>query len=108
MTGELTPDDYATTLEDLKRQVHLARLRVQRRANNELLQLWWQIGRTILDRQDEQGWGSKVLERLASDLRTEFPTMKGFSRRNLTYMQTFARAWPDADAIGQQAVAQLP
>ncbi|WP_102191356.1 PDDEXK nuclease domain-containing protein [Microbacterium aurantiacum] len=106
--SDLAPDDYAATLEDLKKHVHAARLRVQRKANNELLQLWWRLGRTILDQQAEQGWGTRVLDRLASDLRAEFPSMKGFSRRNLTYMQTFARAWPDADSIGQQAVAQLP
>ena len=108
MTTDLVPDDYVTTLENLKQHVHAARLRVQRKANNELLQLWWQIGRTILERQADQGWGSKVLERLAADLRAEFPSMKGFSRRNLTYMQTFARAWPDEVTFGQQAVAQLP
>jgi predicted nuclease of restriction endonuclease-like (RecB) superfamily len=105
---DLVPDDYAATLENLKRQVHDARYQAQRRVNTELLMLWWRIGRTILDRQQEQGWGARVLDRLASDLRAEFPSMKGFSRRNLTYMQTFARAWPDADAIGQQPVAQLP
>lgn len=90
--SDLAPDDYAATLEDLKKHVHAARLRVQRKANNELLQLWWRLGRTILDQQAEQGWGTRVLDRLASDLRAEFPSMKGFSRRNLTYMQTFARA----------------
>lgn len=77
--SDLIPDDYTATLEELKRQVHEARLRVQRKANTELLQLWWQIGRTIIDRQAEQGWGSKVLDRLAADLRAEFPSMKGFS-----------------------------
>lgn len=106
--SELVPDDYAATLEDLKKHVHSARLRVQRKANIELLRLWWQIGRTILDRQETLGWGSKVLERLASDLRAEFPSMKGFSRRNLLYMRAFTRAWPDAAAIMQQPVAQLP
>lgn len=73
--SDLIPDDYTATLEELKRQVHEARLRVQRKANTELLQLWWQIGRTIIDRQAEQGWGSKVLDRLAADLRAEFPSM---------------------------------
>lgn len=106
--SELVPDDYAATLEDLKRQVHAARLRVQRKANNELLQLWWQIGRTVLDRQEAQGWGSKVLVRLAADLRAEFPSMKGFSRRNLLYMRAFALAWPDGSELVQRPVAQLP
>lgn len=106
--SDLVPDDYAATLEDLKRQVHAARLRVQRKANTELLQLWWSIGRTILNRQAEEGWGSKVLGRLAADLRAEFPSMKGFSRANLFYMRGFAEAWPDADAIVQRPIGLLP
>ena len=69
--------------------------------------LYWQIGRDILARQAEQGWGAKVIERLAHDLRTAFPDMKGFSRANLMYMRAFAEAWPDAEIV-QQAVGQLP
>jgi predicted nuclease of restriction endonuclease-like (RecB) superfamily len=69
--------------------------------------LYWQIGRDILARQAQQGWGAKVIERLAHDLRTSFPEMKGFSRANLMYMRAFAEAWPDV-AIVQQAVGQLP
>ncbi|WP_159621373.1 PDDEXK nuclease domain-containing protein [Ruania rhizosphaerae] len=104
----LVPDDYAATLDQLKREVDGARLRVQRRANTELLQLWWRIGRTILDRQAEHGWGAKVLEQLAADLRAEFPAMKGFSRANLFYMRRLAEAWPMEDAIVQRSVGQLP
>lgn len=106
--SDLVPDGYAATLEDLKKHVHAARLEVQRRVNNELLHLWWRIGRTILDRQAEEGWGSKVLTRLATDLRHEFPSMKGFSRANLFYMRSFAEAWPDEDSIVQRPVGQLP
>ncbi|WP_337001713.1 MULTISPECIES: PDDEXK nuclease domain-containing protein [unclassified Microbacterium] len=102
------PDDYTTTLEDLKRQVHGARLRLQRSANSHLVMLWWRIGRTILEKQSAQGWGSRVLDRLATDLRAAFPTMTGFSRRNLAYMRAFAEAWPEADEIVQHPVAQLP
>jgi predicted nuclease of restriction endonuclease-like (RecB) superfamily len=69
--------------------------------------LYWQIGRDILARQRNEGWGAKVIERLAQDLRNAFPEMKGFSRANLMYMRAFAEAWPDA-AIVQQAVGQLP
>lgn len=69
--------------------------------------LYWQIGHDILARQAEQGWGAKVIERLAEDLRLAFPDMKGFSPRNLKYMRAFALAWPD-EAIVQEALAQLP
>jgi len=65
------------------------------------------IGRDILTRQAEQGWGAKVIERLAHDLRASFPEMKGFSPRNLKYMRTFADAWPDAEFV-QEVLAQLP
>lgn len=67
----------------------------------------WQIGRDILARQAKQGWGAKVIERLAHDLRTAFPEMKGFSPRNLKYMRAFAEAWPDAEFV-QAVLAQLP
>jgi len=72
-----------------------------------LVLLYWQIGRDILVRQAEQGWGSKVVERLAQDLRAAFPDMKGFSPRNLKYMRAFAEAWPD-DEFVQAVLAQLP
>lgn len=68
-----------------------------------MVRLCWRIGRDILARQAEQGWGAKVIDRLAHDLRTAFPEMKGFSRANLTYMRAFAEAWPDAEIV-QQAV----
>lgn len=108
MEQELIPDDYAATLEALKHRVQGARLRVQRKANNELLHLWWQIGHTIRARKSAEAWGTKVLDRLAGDLRAEFPTMRGFSAANLRYMRRFAEAWPDAEAIRQQAVGELP
>ncbi len=69
--------------------------------------MYWQIGRDIVDRQHEQGWGSKVIDRLAHDLRTAFPHMKGFSARNLKYMRAFATAWPDTEFV-QAVLAQLP
>ncbi len=59
----------------------------------ELVGLYWQIGRLILDRQESQGWGSKVIGRLAADLRAEFPGMRGLSQRSLVYMRTFAAAF---------------
>jgi predicted nuclease of restriction endonuclease-like (RecB) superfamily len=103
----LPPDGYALWLADLKARIYSAQQRAVRSVNTELLQLYWQIGREILTRQAEQGWGTKVVERLAHDLRTEFPEMSGFSRSNLLYMRMFAEAWTE-EAIVQQAVGQLP
>ncbi|MDB5969060.1 MAG: hypothetical protein JWQ90_1510 [Hydrocarboniphaga sp.] len=101
------PEGYADWLADLKGRIHAAQQRATLAVNRELVLLYWQIGRDILARQAEQGWGAKVIERLAHDLRTAFPAMKGFSPRNLKYMRAFAEAWPDADFV-QQAAAQLP
>ncbi|MGB3392638.1 MAG: DUF1016 N-terminal domain-containing protein [Stenotrophomonas sp.] len=101
------PAGYADWLAELKTRIHTAQQRAVRAANRELVLLYWQIGRDILARQAAQGWGAKVIERLAQDLRAAFPEMKGFSRANLMYMRAFAEAWPDA-AIVQQAVGQLP
>ncbi|RBY83556.1 DUF1016 domain-containing protein [Geodermatophilus sp. TF02-6] len=101
------PEDYAALLEQLKQQVRTARLRARRSVNTELLSLYWTIGRTILDRQQQQGWGAKVIDRLAADLRAEFPDMTGLSRSNLHYMRALAEAWPEAQVV-PQAVGQLP
>ena len=101
------PEGYADWLTDLKGRIHTAQQRATLAVNRELVQLYWQIGRDILARQASQGWGAKVIERLAHDLRAAFPDMKGFSPRNLKYMRAFSEAWPEAEFV-QQAVAQLP
>ena len=101
------PEGYAHWLEELKGRIHTAQQRAVLAVNRELVLLYWQIGCDILQRQAAQGWGSKVIERLAHDLRVAFPGMKGFSRANLMYMRAFAEAWPDAEIV-QQAVGQLP
>ena len=67
--------------------------------NRELVLLYWNIGRDVLARQAEQGWGAKVIDRLAKDLRAAFPEMKGFSPRNLKYMRAFADAWPEGEFV---------
>ncbi|MBF0136722.1 MAG: PDDEXK nuclease domain-containing protein [Magnetococcus sp. DMHC-1] len=101
------PTGYAEWLAELKTRIHTAQQRAALAVNRELVLLYWQIGRDILERQAREGWGTKVIERLAHNLRTAFPEMKGFSSRNLKYMRTFAEAWPDPEFV-QQAAAQLP
>lgn len=101
------PEGYAEWLVDLKARIHAAQQRAALAVNTELISLYWQIGRDILDRQAEQGWGAKVVERLSRDLRAAFPDLGGFSRANLMYMRAFAEAWPDG-AIVQQSVGQIP
>jgi predicted nuclease of restriction endonuclease-like (RecB) superfamily len=101
------PEGYADWLAELKNRIHGAQQRATLAVNRELVLLYWQIGRDILARQAQQGWGAKVIERLAHDLRTAFPQMKGFSPRNLKYMRAFAEAWPDESFV-QEVLAQLP
>jgi predicted nuclease of restriction endonuclease-like (RecB) superfamily len=105
---EMQPADYAETLDALKRRVHDARFTLQRRANAELLDLYWHIGDTILARQRSSGWGSEVVARLGEDLRAEFPTLRGLSGSDLSSMLAFAAAWPRRVGIVQQPVGQLP
>jgi predicted nuclease of restriction endonuclease-like (RecB) superfamily len=101
------PPDYVEWLVELKARIHGAQQRAALAVNRELVALYWQIGRDILARQAAQGWGAKVIERLAHDLQVAFPDMKGFSARNLKYMRAFAQAWPEADFV-QGVLAQLP
>ena len=101
------PAGYADWLAELKTRIHGAQQRAALAVNRELVALYWQIGRDILGRQSLQGWGAKVVDRLAHDLRSAFPDMKGFSPRNLKYMRAFAQAWPEAEFV-QQAAARLP
>ena len=101
------PADYAPWLAQLKSRISQSRLRAVIAANASLVLLYWEIGRGILHKQAAQGWGSKVIDRLAADLRHAFPDMRGFSPRNLKYMRAFAQAWPD-ESIVQRCAAQLP
>ena len=104
---DLTAPDYIAWLQSLKEQIRTARLKASLAVNRELVLLYWCIGREILERQKIQGWGSKVIDQLARDLRTEFPDMKGLSRTNLMYMRAFAEAWPD-EAFVHQLGGQIP
>lgn len=107
-TDALEPDGYGQLLADLKERVRATRVRAARAANTEVLRLYWSIGHDILERQTEAGWGSKVVDRLAADLRREFPEQRGWSRRNLLYMRKAAEVWPTEDEFVHHAAAQLP
>ena len=100
-------DNYEVFFKDLKTRIRQAQIKAALAVNQELIILYWQIGREILARQQQEGWGAKVIDRLAKDLKREFPDMKGFSPRNLKYMRAFAEAYPD-QAIVQEVLAQIP
>jgi predicted nuclease of restriction endonuclease-like (RecB) superfamily len=100
------PAGYAERLAELKSAITASRHRAVVAVNTELVQLYRKLGRDILERQAKLGWGAKIIDRLAHDLRVAFPEMRGFSRANLMYMRAFAEAWPDAEIV-QQLVGQL-
>ena len=107
MSNTPVPDNYDNFLRSLKERIRTAQVRAALAVNKELVLLYWQIGKEILERQSQEGWGAKVISRLAKDLKTEFPEMKGFSSRNINYMRAFADTYPD-EQIVQQLVAQIP
>ena len=101
MTSELAL--YQGLLADIKARVRHAQHRAALSANAEMVLMYWDVGRLIAARQEQEGWGAGVIPRLAVDLKNELPEQKGFSPRNLSRMIAFFRAYP----ILPQAVAKL-
>jgi predicted nuclease of restriction endonuclease-like (RecB) superfamily len=111
MAGRLTitlPPTYPALLEDLKARILAGRLRAVAAANRELVALYFDIGRAIVERQEHEAWGRGVIDRLAADLKLAFPEVEGFSPRNLWRMRAFYLAWREGPEILPQAVAELP
>ncbi|GAA2241787.1 hypothetical protein GCM10010413_50350 [Promicromonospora sukumoe] len=102
------PNGYGEFIADLKRRVRTTQYRAVRAANTEVLRLYWSVGRDILDRQRNEGWGTKIVDQISADMRREFPGQRGWSRSNIKNMRRFAEVWPASEPIGQQAVGQLP
>ena len=100
------PAGYDAFLTEIKERVGTVRRRAVSAANRELLHGYWEIGDEILRRQREEGWGAKVIDRLAKDLRAAFPGMRGCSARSLKYMRAFAAAWPNGPFV-QGGLAQI-
>jgi predicted nuclease of restriction endonuclease-like (RecB) superfamily len=100
------PEGYTGFLVEIKEQIKQERLKAVISANSALVLMYWNIGRSILNRQNREGWGAKVIDRLSVDLKYEFPEMNGFSSRNLKYMRKFAECWPDISIV-QELLAQI-
>lgn len=100
------PDWYPKLPDSVTSHVESGHFRVASAANWELILTYWTIGRDLLDRESTEGWGTKVVTRLSTDLRERFPDVRGFSPQNLRYMKSFATAWPDL-AMLQTASATL-
>ena len=102
-----TPAGYAELLQELKARIHAAQVRAAQAVSHELVLLYWSIGKDISERFGREGWGGKIVDRLAHDLQNEFPGVEGFSPRNLRYMRSLAEAWPEPEIL-QQLIAKLP
>lgn len=98
--------EYSEWLISLKKQIHAAQQRAALAVNHELVRLYWNIGSDISYRCKTQGWGSKIIQQLADDLKREFPNMKGFSVTNLKYMRMLAESW-SIEEISQAPLDQL-
>ena len=102
----LLPNDYTQWRKGIETLIDTAKLKAAINVNMELLSLYWNIGKQILDKQEKQGWGKKIIEQLSKDLMTKYPDDRGYSIRNLKYMRQFAVAYPQFPFV-QVPLAQL-
>ena len=107
-TVAIIRSNFAALLTDVKGRIQSAQTRAALAVNSELVRLYWDIGRIIDQRQQQEGWGTAVIPRLSLALKNELPELKGFSERNIKSMLAFHREYPDPAVIVQPAVAQLP
>lgn len=104
---EINTSSYMALIENLKQEISRARIRAHLAVNKELVTLYWNIGNKILERQKEEGWGTKVIDNISKDLRKEFPEMKGLSYQNISYMRQFALEYKGREIL-QQLVGEIP
>ncbi len=100
-------DSYLQFIDEIKKEIQKQRVSIVMNANRSMICLYWNIGKAILKKQEEEGWGTKVIDRMSKDLKIAFPEMSGFSPRNIKYMRKFAQCWLD-EKIVQRVVAQIP
>jgi len=100
--------EYEALLRDIKARIQSAQTRAALAVNRELVLLYWQMGYAIAEKQRQHGWGDKILDRLATDLRSAFPGVEGFSRRSLYRMKALYKAYPNEAEFVSQAATQIP
>jgi predicted nuclease of restriction endonuclease-like (RecB) superfamily len=104
----MVPKHYQELLTSLKAKIRVARSISVFTVNSQILSVYWEIGKTIKEMEIAGGWGSKTVERLASDLKSEFPEMKGLSPRSLRYMREFCKAYPNLLKLQPSAAKLSP
>jgi len=105
---EIQGATYSIWLEAIRQRIRAAQLKAAQAVNAQLLEVYWELGKEIVQKQNEAGWGDSVLEQLSSDLRVSFPDMKGFSRRNLYAIRQWYLFYNQAFEFVPQIVAQIP
>ena len=104
---KILKSDYLPFLEEIKGKIKSARIQAYRKANKELILLYWEIGERIVEKQEQLGWGKGIVEKLSNDLKKEFPTQTGYSAQNLWYMRQFYLTYKDFPIL-QQLVGEIP
>ena len=99
--------EYISFFQEIKDRIHKAQVKASLAVNKELIILYWDIGRRIVLQQQNEGWGTSVIERLAKDIRKTFPFIKGFSERNIWRMKAFYLAHSNIGEKLPQTVAEL-
>jgi hypothetical protein len=103
---------YVSLLEQLKKKIQNSQLKAALAVNSELIQLYWEIGKSIVEKQEQEGWGAQVIEKLGKDLQNAFPGMQGFSRANIFKMRSFYLAYTKVSQTVRQfntlPIAQIP
>ncbi len=105
--SKIDKGSYADLLMGIKARVQTARIRAGLAVNQELIRLYWDIGKLVAERQNEEGWSSSVIDRLSADIRREFPDLKGFSSRNIWRMKSFYVAYKEEIIKLPQAAAVI-
>ena len=102
----LLPNGYTQWRKDIEQLIDTAKLHTALNVNVGTLTLYWNIGKSILQKQEQEGWGKQVIEQLSKDLISRYPDDRGYSVRNLRYMKRFASAYPDFPIL-QVPLAEL-
>ena len=106
--ADLLSPDYAGFLADLKTRIRTAQVKAALSVNREMIALYFDVGRLLVEKQENAGWGDAVVAQIARDLKRELPDQTGYSRRNLYRMRQFYLAYRDQSEFVPQAVAQIP
>ena len=102
----LLPTGYAQWRKNIEHLIDTAKLKTAISVNMGTLSLYWNIGKSVLQKQEQEGWGKQVIEQLSKDLTSRYPDDRGYSKRNLGYMKSFAMQYPDFPIL-QVPLAQI-